>query len=233
MREGAYREGIPDKESTMPLCIGSIGKLLVRSLPDQQGLYPSGGKIMRRCRITVALMMASLLAMAVLPVMLDAQPIGEPNGDLKDFRERSNYTADDISRALFPAQPRALGRDEPKQVAVPVAINVSFESGSDKILPKYYPDLDKLGTALAQNAAAHVRIEGYTDNVGSVQYNQALSERRAESVKRYLVGHFPKIVSDHLSVKGFGPSKPRALNNTAQGRAQNRRIEVVNLDEQR
>ena len=86
---------------------------------------------MRHYRMTVALMMASLLATAVLPVMLDAQPIG----DLKDFRERSDYTADDISRALFPAQPRALGRDEPKQVAVPVAINVSFESGSDKILP--------------------------------------------------------------------------------------------------
>ena len=184
---------------------------------------------MRHCRMTVALMMAGLLAMAVLPVMLDAQPMG----DLKDFRERSDYTADDISRALFPARSRALGREERKQVAVPVAINVSFESGSDKILPKYYPDLDKLGTALSQNAAAHVRIEGYTDSVGSDQLNQALSERRAESVKRYLVGHFPTIVSDHLLVKGFGPSKPRALNNTAQGRAKNRRIEVVNLDEQR
>jgi OmpA-OmpF porin, OOP family len=107
---------------------------------------------------------------------------------------------------------------------------VPFESGSSKILPQYSSELDKLGQVLTAPSFQEYRIqiEGHTDSIGSDGYNQALSQRRAESVKRYLVQHFP-IDSDRLVAKGFGKTKPIASNDTPEGRYQNRRIEVVNL----
>jgi OOP family OmpA-OmpF porin len=60
------------------------------------------------------------------------------------------------------------------------------------------------------------------------KYNQELSEKRAESIKRYLVQRF-EIVPDRLVVKGYGKNQPRTTNETSEGRSQNRRVEVVNL----
>ncbi len=69
-------------------------------------------------------------------------------------------------------------------------------------------------------------IEGHTDSVGSARYNAGLSQRRADSVKNYLVENF-SISPDRLATKGYGEEKPVASNDTAEGRAQNRRIEAT------
>ena len=105
-----------------------------------------------------------------------------------------------------------------------------FDFNSDKILQSYSSDLDKLGRVLTgpQYSAYRVMIEGHTDSIGADSYNRRLSEKRAESVKRYLVQHFP-IQSDRLVVKGYGKSKPIASNDTPDGRDKNRRVEIVNL----
>jgi OmpA-OmpF porin, OOP family len=97
-------------------------------------------------------------------------------------------------------------------------------------LQNYYGDLDKLGKVLTapEYSIYRVQIEGHTDSLGSDSYNQRLSERRAQSVKRYLVQHFP-LPSDRLVVRGFGKNKPIASNDTPEGRDKNRRVEVVNL----
>ena len=79
-----------------------------------------------------------------------------------------------------------------------------------------------------QYSAYRVMIEGHTDSIGSDSYNRRLSERRAESIKRYLLQHFP-IELDRLVVKGYGKSKPIASNDTPDGRDKNRRVEIVNL----
>ncbi|MGH8551878.1 MAG: OmpA family protein [Methylococcales bacterium] len=69
-----------------------------------------------------------------------------------------------------------------------------------------------------------VEVAGYTDSVGSYEYNQRLSERRAQSVADYLVSL--GVPADKLSAKGFGPDDPVASNDTDTGRAQNRRVEL-------
>jgi outer membrane protein OmpA-like peptidoglycan-associated protein len=79
-----------------------------------------------------------------------------------------------------------------------------------------------------QYAGYRIQIEGHTDSQGPDQYNQALSEKRAASIKRYLVENFP-IRQENLTVKGYGESNPIAPNGTTSGRAKNRRVEVVNL----
>lgn len=150
-----------------------------------------------------------------------------------DFRDR-DYSVEELERALFPeaaASKRTRGLEpqpplQPPPTRVAVALNVFFEFNSDRILPRYYTDLDKLGRVLALHAEENIVIEGHTDSIGADAYNQLLSQKRAESVKRYLVQSFA-ILPGRLGARGYGESQPRAVNETEQGRKINRRVEVV------
>jgi outer membrane protein OmpA-like peptidoglycan-associated protein len=73
-----------------------------------------------------------------------------------------------------------------------------------------------------------IQLAGHTDNLGSERKNQALSERRVQSIKAYLTQHFP-IAPERVQVTGYGSTKPIAPNDTPEGRAKNRRVEVVSL----
>jgi len=196
---------------------------------------------MRCDSITIPCVILGLLGLWLVPlapVNLQAQE----RGQFTDFRGRSDYTEEDLAKSLFQQRPsdvrtRGIGPAQP-QAAPPsggseqgsVALNVFFEFNSDRILQDYYGDLDKLGKVLTapQYSTYRVQVEGHTDNVGSDSYNRRLSEKRAQSVKRYLMHHFP-IPSDRLVVRGLGESKPIESNDTPEGRDKNRRVEVVNL----
>ena len=78
---------------------------------------------------------------------------------------------------------------------------------------------------LASHPDLHITIEGHTDSVGGEDYNQRLSERRAESVRVYLVQQ--KIPPQAVDASGFGESRPVASNANTAGRQQNRRVELV------
>ncbi|GEM_PF-1413872 len=107
--------------------------------------------------------------------------------------------------------------------------NVRFRTGSSALDPASYPALDSLAMFL-RSSGAKVEISGHTDNVGSASANRSLSQRRAESVKRYLVSRH-RIQPSLMAAKGYGPSLPRADNFTAEGRAQNRRVEIKILSD--
>ncbi|HEX9869691.1 MAG TPA: OmpA family protein [Candidatus Tectomicrobia bacterium] len=192
---------------------------------------------MRRDLIAIGVVILGLLLGTGVTANLQAQE----RGQFTDFRGRS-YTEDDLAKSLFEQTPsdvqtRGIGPAQPQ--AAPssgtagkqaVALNVFFEFNSDKVLQGYYGDLEKLGKVLTapQYSAYRVQVEGHTDSIGSDTYNQRLSQRRADSVKRYLVQHF-RIPADRLVVKGLGESNPMASNDTPEGRDKNRRVEVVNL----
>jgi OmpA-OmpF porin, OOP family len=105
------------------------------------------------------------------------------------------------------------------------AKNIYYATGSEKILAKSFKSLNEVVTILNENASLKLTIDGHTDNTGNEDKNQALSERRAASVKAYLVSK--GIDEGRLTSNGFGSSKPAAENTTAAGRAQNRRVEMV------
>jgi len=89
---------------------------------------------------------------------------------------------------------------------------------------------DTLGQAvriLKEHPEASVEIQGHTDSVGTVAYNQALSERRANSVKEYLASQ--GIAESRITTRGFGKSQPTAENRTAEGRAENRRVVIIEI----
>ena len=103
--------------------------------------------------------------------------------------------------------------------------DVLFRSGSFELLPGARERLAKVSGIVLAYPSLHVAVEGHTDSVGSDQYNQDLSEHRAQAVRDYFVQQ--GIPSSAVEARGFGKSEPIASNDTAEGRQQNRRVELV------
>jgi OOP family OmpA-OmpF porin len=101
---------------------------------------------------------------------------------------------------------------------------VNFDFDKDEIRPDSRPILNAAVKILSENRDVHISVEGHTDAIGSDEYNEQLSLRRAEVVYRYLVNH--GVAPDRLEVVGYGESRPVATNDTPSGRAQNRRTEL-------
>jgi outer membrane protein OmpA-like peptidoglycan-associated protein len=102
---------------------------------------------------------------------------------------------------------------------------IHFDTGKATIQPDSESVLGEIVKMLQDNADLKLRIEGHTDNQGNASTNQALSDRRAQAVVAYLVAH--GIDASRLSAKGMGQSQPVADNSTDDGRAKNRRVELV------
>jgi outer membrane protein OmpA-like peptidoglycan-associated protein len=100
-----------------------------------------------------------------------------------------------------------------------------FATGKSEIKSGATANLDRLTAFMTEYPERTAAIEGFTDSMGSEEYNQDLSERRADSVKRYLVGQ--GVATSRLSSAGRGENAPVADNESAAGRQQNRRVEVI------
>jgi OmpA-OmpF porin, OOP family len=103
--------------------------------------------------------------------------------------------------------------------------DVLFDTGQATLKPGAYSTIDRLAQALKQSSDRKVMIEGYTDSVGSEDYNQGLSERRAQSVQAALFER--GVASNQISTVGKGEGSPVASNDTAAGRQANRRVEMI------
>jgi outer membrane protein OmpA-like peptidoglycan-associated protein len=112
----------------------------------------------------------------------------------------------------------------PAPTPMEVLTGSHFAFDSAELTPSAIAELSDTVESLKGNPKLRVRIDGYTDNVGSAAYNMQLSERRAASVKRYFVSQ--GISADRIETRGFGLTNPIADNATAAGRAKNRRVEV-------
>ena len=116
-------------------------------------------------------------------------------------------------------------KEEEKQVMKKAFENLEYKTNSDVILSTSFSSLDELAKLMEMNSTWKLRISGHTDNVGPREANVGLSKRRSESVKTYLMTK--GIASDRFEVLYFGPDKPIAPNNTEDGRARNRRVEML------
>lgn len=130
-------------------------------------------------------------------------------------------------------QARELQRDLPNATVERVGegIKITFKSGilfgydSDKVKPETAKSLDEMAATLNKYDDTVILIEGHTDATGTEEYNQKLSERRAESVAKYLRKH--NVKRDRMKTGGFGELKPVADNGSDVGREKNRRVEVA------
>lgn len=152
--------------------------------------------------------------------------VNVPEGPNQDIRLTMRY------RRQRPPPPPIVepGSPEPAQPEPAdrfVLEDVLFASGEATIDPESFPRLDRVVEYMTHRPNVRIIIAGHTDNVGNPRRNQQLSERRAQAVRTYLIEH--GIDGDRLEAVGFGDTQPVAPNDTEEGRAQNRRIEAVQL----
>ncbi len=106
-------------------------------------------------------------------------------------------------------------------------IGLNFDSGSAQIGSRYFGLLKKVQQALRQYPDGTVVVEGHTDSFGSDEANLALSKKRAEAVRDYLIANMPSGESRRIDAVGYGESRPIGNNETAEGRVKNRRIDLL------
>lgn len=133
----------------------------------------------------------------------------------------------DLERVL--TQERASGAIQIEKMQgdvlrVTMTDQTAFEFDSAEIKPGFYSTMDKISEVVNRYGKTHLTIVGHTDNVGTAQYNQKLSERRAQSVQQYFLNK--GVIPERLAAEGRGLTAPRASNATPEGRRLNRRVEI-------
>ena len=113
-----------------------------------------------------------------------------------------------------------------QEKTITMDLKVLFDFDKDNVLPREQDELDEFAAFMKAHPQTTAVLEGHTDNYGSEAYNNKLSMRRAESVKKYLVKKF-NIDPARLATKGYGFSRPLATNKTVDGRQENRRVVAV------
>ena len=141
----------------------------------------------------------------------------------KDARKAAEARA---ARAMESLAKIASIKEEARGMVITLSGQVLFVTGKSELLPSARDQLDQVAAALKdQGEVKPMVVEGYTDSVGSEQTNQRLSKDRAEAVRAYLVSK--GVPSDKITSVGKGKSNPVASNDTPEGRANNRRVEIV------
>ncbi len=140
----------------------------------------------------------------------------------KEARENAERQAEEATANLARI---ASVKQEQRGLVITLSGSILFTSGQATILADARPKLDEIALALQKSEGNTFVVEGHTDSRGSESFNQDLSVRRAQSVRDYLVDR--GVPSGKIRAAGFGKSRPVTENDTAEGRANNRRVEIV------
>jgi OOP family OmpA-OmpF porin len=114
----------------------------------------------------------------------------------------------------------------PAKEKIIITLNVEFDTNKAIVKDKYYGEIKRVADFMKAFPDTTAAIEGHTDNISSAAYNQKLSEKRANSVRQYLIDKFG-IDGSRLTATGYGLTKPIASNDTEEGRQKNRRVAAV------
>ncbi|MEW6266040.1 MAG: OmpA family protein [Thermodesulfobacteriota bacterium] len=204
---------------------------------------PGSGPTFRPISITAALaviiVFCSLAAWAQSPGLTQTAPKEPGSGEAVPLDlpklGGSDQAIADVFKAIKPkkeivdvlAEEPKPGRPKPE-----IAIYLLFKiNGTELADERSKAQLDEAGSALASPELKNHRFEtaGHTDNTGDSKYNQSLSQARAEAVRDYIIKQH-KVDAARLTARGYGQTRPLASNDTALGRAQNRRVSFTRLD---
>jgi outer membrane protein OmpA-like peptidoglycan-associated protein len=116
-------------------------------------------------------------------------------------------------------------KKDPRGMVITLSGSVLFASGQSTLLPAARNRLDQVADVLIQAGSRDLTVEGYTDSRGTDAHNLTLSQDRADAVRAYLVQH--NYDAAHIRARGLGKESPVASNTSAEGRANNRRVEIV------
>ncbi|HEX7603657.1 MAG TPA: OmpA family protein [Polyangiaceae bacterium] len=145
---------------------------------------------------------------------------------LQDEKTRREQAEKRLAQASADLAKFATVKQETRGMVITLSGSVLFASAKWDLLPEAQLRLNDVATALIkEDPLSKMVVEGHTDSQGGPAYNQDLSQHRAQAVRDYLVGR--GIAGDRISAQGFGPTRSIADNNSAEGRANNRRVEIV------
>ena len=157
------------------------------------------------------------------PMPAPAQP-EEPEGPADSDNDGVSDLSDLCPASAEGVAVDALGCEETARI---VLRGVNFKTDSDELTAESLAILDGVSTTLSENPQIRVMVEGHTDSDGDDAYNKDLSQRRAQSVVNYLSSQ--GVDANNMIAKGFGEEQPIAGNDTAEGKAENRRVELNRL----
>jgi outer membrane protein OmpA-like peptidoglycan-associated protein len=204
-----YRAKLPFYNSPNPYVIVK-GKLI-----DARTGKPIGAKV-----IYERLSDGKEMGVALADPATGEYQITNQSLDLRNFKTDGAVTHKDLSIA-----PIEVAKVEPKTT---IALNnIWFEFDQFTLSSESYPELNRLVELLNEQPSIKVEVAGHTDNVGSEQYNAALSKKRADKVAQYLIKK--GISTDRVTTTSYGESRPTETNATKEGRQKNRRVEFTIL----
>ncbi len=175
----------------------------------------------RKCKCQEALDMARD-AMAKAKALCPAVPVPPPAPCPEPLDSDGDGILDSADQC--PNTPR--GADV-NSVGCWIVKGLRFDFDSAVVKPEYYPLLERVAEILRDNPSLRVEIQGHTDSIGPEEYNMQLSQKRAQAVADYLASH--GISADRMTVVGVGEADPVAGNDTEEGRAKNRRVQIKPL----
>ena len=143
----------------------------------------------------------------------------------ENLRQQAEREKQDLRERLLQQLNSILATRDSARGLVANMSDVLFRSGSYELAPGARERLAKVSGIILAYPSLHVSVEGHTDSVGGDEYNQSLSELRAQAVRDYFVQQ--GIASGAVEAHGFGKTAPIASNDTPEGRQQNRRVELV------
>jgi outer membrane protein OmpA-like peptidoglycan-associated protein len=174
---------------------------------------------MQSTRDSQAQVTAQQLTQARQQIATQGQQLQGESQQLKDAEQRAAQTSAELAHV-------ASVKNDSRGMVITLSGAVLFVTGESTLLPQARSKLTEVATVLTQeDKSAKIRIEGYTDSTGGQAMNERLSQDRAEAVRSFLASH--GISSERMEAVGMGPANPLADNATPEGRADNRRVEII------
>lgn len=163
--------------------------------------------------------------------------IAELESQLGDFARQKSDLQKKIDaqarvRAQFQQVEKMFSREEARVLRegsdiIMRLVGLNFQSGKAVIEPSYFSLLTRVQDAIKTFPGSKIIIEGHTDSYGGDELNLKLSEERAIAVRQYMLANLPQAIANSIEAVGFGENQPIANNETAEGRAKNRRIDII------
>jgi outer membrane protein OmpA-like peptidoglycan-associated protein len=152
--------------------------------------------------------------------------LAQTKQELASERQKREDAEKKAAQAMADLQRIAAVKQESRGMVITLSGEVLFPSGESSLLQGAMVKLNDVADALTKSSPeSKIVVEGHTDSQGKADFNQQLSLRRAQSVRDYLVGR--GIASDRITAQGMGSTRPIASNGNPEGRANNRRVEIV------
>jgi outer membrane protein OmpA-like peptidoglycan-associated protein len=189
-----------------------------RTMQSTRAIDETNAKL-RLTETSNAQLTSAALGRANVQIAMQGQSLANEQQRREEAEKRAARAAADLAKF-------ATVKQEPRGMVITLSGSVLFASAKSELLPAAQMKLNDVAEALTkQDPDSNIVVEGHTDSQGGASYNQDLSQHRAESVRDYLVSR--GIAKDRVTAQGFGLTRSIADNSSPEGRANNRRVEIV------